>query len=231
MSQFTYTSYTTGLKTIDEVIEAMENLENELQNTDMNNLIAFNHTYLIITKAVQQQLGKDYFHDDALMHRFDSHFAKYYFDALKKYVEGKKCAPAWKLLFDKCKENSLYQFMYMAMGVNAHVNNDLPFTIFDIIKDPEYIKDYMKVNVLIKKSIVEVVDFLDDRNPHIQFLKHTTKIFHEVVLYIIITIWRKRAWNNYVQLKVKKIEKKDIEQNAFTLAKRLTQIKTYFFYL
>ena len=154
---FVFNSYRQHYDSIVDVIREMEDLDKELLETDMENLIAFNHTYLIITRAVAAQLGKNYFHNDELMQKLDINFAGYYFEALKNYIDGHTTPPAWKILFDVCKKGYLLQSIYMGMGVNAHVNNDLSQSLRDIIEDESYKEDFDKVNTIIKYSTSEVV--------------------------------------------------------------------------
>src|SRR3712207_4170746 len=111
MTQFTYTSYH-KVKTIEQVITQLEQLDVELTGTDLENLIAFNHTYLIITKNVYAKIGTGFFQRDELMRNIDVCFANYYVDALHNYLTNKPCPPAWQVLFDACKQNNTYQFIY-----------------------------------------------------------------------------------------------------------------------
>jgi hypothetical protein len=202
-------------------------LEKELKNTEMQNLVAFNHTYLIITRNVAEKLGKNYFNNDELMEKFDIHFSRYYFDALYNYVHEEACPPSWKILFNLCKKDNLYQFMYMALGVNAHVNNDLGLTIFDIVKDDSYKKDYDKVNIIIKKSIKEVVNFLEEKSRPLNSAKNSFQPVYSYFLYKIIQKWRHNAWENYTMLKAQSVRKTDIEKKAEKTAGKLTKIRSY----
>ncbi|GIW59345.1 MAG: hypothetical protein KatS3mg087_0411 [Patescibacteria group bacterium] len=105
---FTYSFYTTAFATIHDVIHHMQQLDQALESTELQNLRAFNTTYLIITQSVSAQFDKHYFDSDHRMQVFDILFAKYYFDALYNFVHHQPCAPAWELLFSHCQKKQAY---------------------------------------------------------------------------------------------------------------------------
>jgi hypothetical protein len=203
----------------------MKQLETELTGTDMQNIIAFNHTYLIITEAVADQLNKEFFNDDLLMEKFDIQFARYYFNALKKYVDRKVIPPSWVLLFDLSKQNKTYQFIYMALGVNAHVNNDLSQSLYDTISEESYRKDFDKVNTLIQQKIPLVVSSLKEDNTFVNTSKNILQPLYASLLYLLIKSWRKNAWDSYINLKSETLSKKDIEEHARKIGLIFTKFK------
>ncbi|CAN5182694.1 hypothetical protein BH09PAT2_BH09PAT2_07940 [soil metagenome] len=222
MKLFKYHCYTIAT-TIEEVKNQMTSLDYELEGTDMKNLIAFNHTYLIITRNVYDKLNTEYFADDELMKKTDVCFGNYYFDALHQYINTNDCPPAWRILFDACRRNDTYQFVYMAMGVNAHVNNDLPQTLHDVMKGNICKEDYEYINDIIGYSISEVVDALDEKNVFLHLSEHLGTLFYTQFLKYIICKWRSRAWNQYIDLNnglifVDAVEK-EAQKKAIILAK------------
>lgn len=161
---FTYSFYTTQFTTIQEVIAHMQQLNQSLQHSNLHNLRVFNTTYLLITQAVYTKFGQQYFDDDKRMAQFDILFAQYYFDALYNFANNQPCAPAWQLLFTQCQKNKLMQWQYLALGVNAHVNNDLPLTLHDFQPEHTYLHDFQKINQLIYQCIPEVVHSFQEQN-------------------------------------------------------------------
>lgn len=120
------------IDSIPDVISEMRKLSSELAETNLANVKAFNQTYLIITRAVYSKFGSSYFQDEDKMTTVDITFFRYYQTPLTKYQLGESVPPAWQSLFDFAQKNSSYQFVYMALGVNAHVNNDLPPTLLEV---------------------------------------------------------------------------------------------------
>ncbi len=203
----------------------MEDLDKELLETDMESLIAFNHTYLIITKAVSSKLGQNYFHNDERMQALDINFAGYYFDALKNYIDGQLTPPAWEILFDACKKDHLMQSIYMGMGVNAHVNNDLSQSLRDVINDASYKEDFDKVNTIIHYSTPEVIKYLQEKNAVVNTVKNISLPIYSFALSIIIQKWRENAWNDSRKLIAHTISEEKIENQAYTMAKKLVFFK------
>lgn len=222
---FVYNSYRHHYESIMDVIHEMEDLDKELLQTDLENLLAFNHTYLIITKAVASKLGQKYFNNDELMQTLDINFAGYYFLALKDYVEGKSTPPAWALLFDACKKNNLLQSIYMGMGVNAHVNNDLSQSLRDVIQDTSYKEDFDKVNTIIHYSTPEVIKYLKEENTVVNTVKNISLPIYSFALSITIQKWRENAWNDSRKLIAHTISEEKIENQAYTMAKKLVFFK------
>ncbi len=223
--EFQFRCYKNNLRTIDDVIKQMEEVDRELVGTNLENLIAFNHTYLIITKHVVSLLHKKYFQKDLLMQQIDITFAKYYFTALYGFVTGKKIVPAWDMCFRFCQKDSSYQWVYMALGVNAHVNNDLAFTLSELRSSNEH--DYLLVNKIIDRSLLEVVTSLQEQSFSIRNLQQRCLWMYSFILKIIIRNWRKNAWKNFRALQDRKISAKTIEGNALRTAERLTYISRF----
>lgn len=224
-TQFLYKSFTHTFRTIDDVMTQMRMLDEELVNTELQNLIAFNHTYLIITETVSSRFGHHYFSDDALMQQLDINFAQYYFNPLKDYVAGKTIPQAWQILFDACKNNNLYQAIYMGMGVNAHVNNDLGQSLFDVVDDEGYESDFNKVNKLIDLSIPKVIHSLKERSRLSNTTKNIALPLYTFILRKMIRRWRQNAWNNFIGLKQARLTPQMIEGNAEKIARRLAFCK------
>lgn len=225
MKIFTYDTFTT-VTTIEETLEHMKNLSLELAGTSLENLIAFNHTYYIITKNVYKKLGTGIFTDDELMRKTDVVFGNYYFKALKAYTEGKPCAPAWHVLFDACVKNNHYQFIYMAMGVNAHVNNDLPQTLVDVMEGSLEKEDYMKINAIIASSLEEVITSLKEKNRVLNKSQDLLLPLYALFLNSLIKNWRNNAWDCYEHLLAKNYTVNNVETIAEVVARRLANLRS-----
>ncbi len=155
----------------------------------MEDLIAFNHTYAVITRNVVSKLGSQYFSDDKSMQKIDVNFGNYYFRALKGYIETGKCTPSWQYLFDACRNKSHFQFIYLALGVNAHVNNDLPQTLFEVLRGNIHSGDYFKVNTIISQSINEVMTKLKEKNKALNTIENLLHPLYSYFFNWIIQNW------------------------------------------
>ncbi len=210
--EFHYKCYKSSLTSILEVEKQMQHIQKELVGTNLKNLMYFNQAYLLITKNVFTATKLHYFHDEKTMESVDIQFAHYYFDALKGYTTRKSISPAWQLTFTFCKENRSIPLIYLALGVNAHVINDLGLALNDVIKDQSFKKDFNKVNKIIFGSLTEVMKYCKISKIYSPFMQ------------VLIWHWRKKAWNNFSKLSTKQYTKEGIEKKAYEYAVALTRI-------
>ena len=88
--------------------------------------------YLRTTQAYQNAASIDgYFNDVTWVNREDVIFAGYYFTALADWQQGNAAAvpPAWRIAFDAADHRAESGSGDLLLGMNAHVNRDLPFVL------------------------------------------------------------------------------------------------------
>lgn len=188
-------------------------LQKALDSTDLHHLRVFNMTYYIITRNVFAKVGTGFFTHDNAMTKLDLIFAQYYFNVLKAYSDGTKTTPAWEIGFDFCKADRSIPLIYLAQGVNAHVNNDLGMALFDTVKEVYFKKDFDKVNPVIYESLDEVIS------------ETNLQKFYKPYMKLLIYHWRNNAWNNFIALQKKTKTKKDIEKKAERIGNDLANVR------
>ena len=78
-----------------------------------------------------------YFEDPAWVERWDVVFADLYLDALDADLAGSAAVPRpWRLAFDA--PPSLPPLRHVLLGINAHINYDLPQALLAVISDEEF---------------------------------------------------------------------------------------------
>jgi hypothetical protein len=94
-------------------------------------------TYLRTTAAVAAAVHAGTFEDPIWVERWDLEFAQLYLDALDAYVshEGRPSRP-WRLAFNAAP--NLPVLLNVLLGVNAHINYDLPQALLAVITDAEF---------------------------------------------------------------------------------------------
>lgn len=197
-----------------KAIEVLENLDRKLAEVGLNNVRIFNKTYLVISKNLEKET--DLFKDKKTLERLDVHFANAYFNALNKYRSGKVTSPAWEIFFDFCVKNKSSNIFYLWLGANAHINNDLPFSLKQIVSN-EFYHDYKRVQSIIDKSIEEIL-------PNITRNKVKQKTYLLIIKFICRR-WRTNAWVNYKILTNDKKYFKAIEKKA-KITKRFLSLVT-----
>ncbi len=97
----------------------------------------FLETYRRTTAAVGQAIDDARFEDPEWVERWDVAFADLYLDALDLELDGSPRVPRpWRLAFDA--PQSLAALRHVLLGINAHINYDLPQALLAVISDEEF---------------------------------------------------------------------------------------------
>jgi hypothetical protein len=100
---------------------------------------AFHATYLRTTRAVADALRADAFLDGSWVERWDVAFARLYLDALDAARRGDPVPRPWAVAFAAAAgDRSLPTLQHVLLGMNAHINYDLPQALLAVISDDEF---------------------------------------------------------------------------------------------
>ena len=123
---------------IDEVVERMTILAEELRR-DSEARLPFHNTYLRTTEAVAQALRDGFFADPEWVDRWDVAFARLYLDALDADRRGDPVPEPWAVAFHAAAtQPDLPAVRHVLLGMNAHINYDLPQALLAVISDAEF---------------------------------------------------------------------------------------------
>ena len=129
---------TGGTVSIDAVIARMTALLAELRQSG-DDRAAFHATYLRTTRAVADALAAGDFLDADWVERWDVAFAGLYLDALEASQRGGPVPRPWAVAFAAAAaERSLPPLQLVLLGMNAHINYDLPQALLAVISDDEF---------------------------------------------------------------------------------------------
>ena len=95
--------------------------------------------YGIVSSEMRDRVNQRAFADPEWVHRYAVAFANLYLHALEEYDAGRlgNVPKAWRLCFDAAKAGKGLVLQDMLLGVNAHVNSDLPFALSAVSIDPD----------------------------------------------------------------------------------------------
>jgi hypothetical protein len=172
----------------------------------------FLNCYAMMTRnmlsAIEQQEFKDPAWVDRLLHRF----ADYYFIALDAYEHNPSTAPpVWQVTHDITQTEDRLVLQKLLLGVNAHINYDLVFTLVELL-EPEWAElsetrraeryaDHCYVNEVIGRTIDAVQDtVLEPAMPVMDIVDKLLGPLDEMMLSRLITNWRDRVWNYAILL-------------------------------
>lgn len=132
---------------------------------------AFLSTYLRTTEAVGSALNNGFFEDNEWVERWDVAFAEFYLrahDADLGVGDGVVARP-WRLAFDAPAE--LPALRHVLLGINAHVNYDLPQAMLAVISpgdfsDPDLLarrrRDHERIDAVLAARVKAEDAQLDD---------------------------------------------------------------------
>ncbi len=101
-----------------------------------SHLRVFLATYQRTTLAVGQAVDRASFEDPGWVERWDVTFAQLYLVALDAELGGERASRPWRLAFSAPPD--LPPLRHVLLGINAHVNYDLPQALLAVISDDDF---------------------------------------------------------------------------------------------
>jgi hypothetical protein len=120
---------------IEELIGRMAALLDSLQATGDPRRY-FLATYQRTTIAVAEEVKRGGFADPEWVERWDVAFADFYLDALRTAVAGHEPSRPWTIAFGAPAD--LPALRHVLLGMNAHINYDLPQALVAVITDEQF---------------------------------------------------------------------------------------------
>ena len=195
------------LSCVDRVIREMERRFQPLAGTCDHDAV-FSLVYLRTTEEFRRAVAEPgFFTDTDYLIRQDVLFADYYFRAYDAWAAGdtRRVPEAWRVAFDASRHRAVSGLGNLLLGMNAHINRDLPFVLAELgltfpdgtsrKPDHDRVNDFLRR--IVEPAIAEVAlrfdSTVDDLN-----LPGTT-IDEELVFQLVVS-WREAAWYNAVRL-------------------------------
>lgn len=200
------------LVTIEDVARILRELDVSLAGSALDSLHSFNTTYLIITEHVQQAMRENRFQDCGFLESFDICFAMYYLQALHDYCHDARVPSAWRITFEAAQRHKAPSLVVMALGVNAHVNNDIPQVLLETSATDANRPDYRLVNQVIKEALSEVLSKVQPHHPRLHRL-------YRPVMNVLIRLWRYTAWHHFEHLAHQRLSVGQIEKRAYIVGR------------
>lgn len=170
---------------------------------DCDHNAIFQLGYMRTTEAYYESSQISGFYDDVpWMHHYDAVFAEYYIGPQRAWQRGRTedVPPSWREAFTAADSEELSSLGNFLMGMNAHINRDLPFVLDDIgltdangaSRKPDHERVNEFLNQVADDMGPEIVARLDpawDTSPHDDQLVG-------LAAQQVVQEWRERAWNN-----------------------------------
>jgi hypothetical protein len=145
------------------------------------------------------------FEDDVWVELLLHRFADYYFDAVEAYENGADACPViWHQAFDACREDGLHPLRVLFLGINAHINYDLAFTLADVLDTWSEMDeatrlarhcDHERVNDVIARTVdVVQAEVVEPLAPEMGLIDRILGPVDEWAFSSLIADWRSDTW-------------------------------------
>jgi hypothetical protein len=149
--------------------------------------------YARVTEQVQIAAASGRFRDADRMERFAEVFAGWYVGARQGHGEVPAC---WRATFDVADDGHLMIVQHLLLGINAHVNHDLPQAVVELAPDggnlTELRADYDAVNDILADTLPMVLRSLGTVSRWVNLLGARGG---EQVFDFSLDVARARAWS------------------------------------
>ena len=199
----------------------------------------FATTYLELTKKLRETIRSDhaFFRFPRYLYTEDALFADVYFNTLKRFQRGQPIAPAWQIALDTARSGQVNAGQDMLLGINAHVQNDMPFVLAALglrsKKGDTRKVDHDHVNVILDRAYQRVVDQIAERyDPLVSTTNASWNPIDDIGGLEMVKGWREQVWRNAERLVNAKSDSErkqvadDIQQNAANWARAMAAPQT-----
>ncbi|MEY2930011.1 MAG: hypothetical protein RL033_760 [Pseudomonadota bacterium] len=184
-------------RNIAEVLEILERLIAEFRGR-RSRLAFFAALYRAVTLRVRLGIERGEFEDGARMDAFDTAFANRYFEALELHLAGGKPAKSWQVAFGAQGRSSVIVFQHLLLGMNAHINFDLPLAALDIAPGaalPELETDFFAINRILAGLLDPAQAALGEFSPLLHILDRLGGRVDESIGIFSLVNARDEAWH------------------------------------
>lgn len=129
-----------GPATIDELITVMADTQARL-DAARDGRRHWHGVYRRGTIAVRDEIRRGGFGDSEWLERWDLYFAGIYLEAMRRWDADQAPSGPWQVAFAAACDPGLPPLRHVLLGLNAHVNYDLPQALIGVITDDEFADD------------------------------------------------------------------------------------------
>jgi hypothetical protein len=182
-------------------------LERQVSALGCNHNAIFSVAYARTTEKVAavERAQPGFFADTPWLNHYDATFADMYFSAWNSWQRSQTAPPAWAIAFDAADRKAASGLGNLLLGLSAHVNRDLPFTLYAVglvsgdgtSRKP----DHDAVNRILSMIITPLLDELAAKyDPNVRVAPGLPASLDDFLAFQLLPEWRQEAWNNAVAL-------------------------------
>jgi hypothetical protein len=163
----------------------------------------FTTTYLVLTRTLRQMNRENpkLFPHPKYLYAEDALFADVYFKTFRGYNLGAKVAPAWRIAFQTAASGNANGAQDMLLGINAHVQNDMPFVVAALglrnRKGGSRKKEHEAVNAVLNRAYEPVVRAITKRfDPLVGLTNSPATPLDDFAGLELVRGWREVVWRH-----------------------------------
>ena len=186
---------------VDKTIREMTRRFDPLASSCDHNAI-FSLTYLRVTEEYRRTIDMPFFDDTPFVNHEDTIFAHYYFAAYDTWAAGDLAdvPPAWRIAFAAARDHEVSASGDLLLGINAHVQRDLPFVLYSIgLVAPDGTSrktDHDRVNEILNRVADDVIAEIARRfDPTVDDTNLPTSL-DDFTVFQTLVAWRESAWRD-----------------------------------
>jgi hypothetical protein len=195
---------TPSIACIDTEIDRLTALRDRL---GCDHRAVFATTYLELTRELRRTLDTDpgLIRDQDYLYTEDALFADMHFDSFDAWEAGRPVPPAWRIAFGQAASGQITGAQEMLLGINAHVQNDMPFLIASLgVRAPDgqtRKPDHDAVNEVLNRAYEPVVTAIRQRyDPSIGVTNPDLLPVDDIGGLEVVRVWRELVWRNAERL-------------------------------
>jgi Family of unknown function (DUF5995) len=174
----------------------------------------FLSTYQRTTQAVGEAVGRGIFEDPDWVERWDVAFADLYLTALdNELTGGEPVSRPWRLAFAASPD--LHSLLHVLLGINAHINYDLPQALLAVISDDDFSdpvlietrrRDHERIDVVLSARVAaEDNELPGGRRP----IDHLLRPLNRLASKRFLSEARRKVWHNTLELRDSRVSGAD----------------------
>jgi hypothetical protein len=195
---------------IDSVVGVMQSRLDGL-SPEQESLREFLGTYLRTTAAVGKAVDGGVFEDAEWVEQWDVAFAELYLVALDAHLGSGTPSRPWRLAFDA--PTDLPALRLVLLGINAHVNYDLPQALLAVISDQDFTdpvlmerrrRDHEHIDGVLAGRVAAEDDELASRSAR-SLLDRALQPLNRIASKRFLREARIKVWHNTTELQVARL--------------------------
>jgi len=194
---------------IDDVVEALQRRLDDLP-AGLDHRRAFIETYQRTTQAVGAAVEEESFEDPEWVTRWDIAFAGLFLAAHDADLADGAVPRPWRLAFSA--DPSLPTLVHLLLGMNAHINYDLPPAMLAVIDDAEFTdavlldrrrRDHERIDRILASRVAAEDTAIGGRR---SVLDRLLRPFNRLSSRRFLREARQKVWVNLAQLQVARVQ-------------------------